>query len=53
MNNTEPNPEIAAEKARAALSALEAAWAYFTPEPWPFRPEPDPAEDLFQSYAAA
>lgn len=54
MSMIEPNPETAiAEPARAALAALEQAWAYYTPQPLPARPDPDPAQELFQYHDAA
>jgi len=54
MSNTVKHPETdAVQNARAALRALDEAWAYYTPEPLPDHAEADPAQDLFQYHAAA
>jgi len=50
MSKTDRTPETAAQ---TALKTLDEAWAYFTPQPLPLRPEPDLAQDLFQYHAAA
>lgn len=54
MNRTTQPREIDAQKAQAALQALNEAWAYYTPEPLPVEAEhvADQAE-IFHYHNAA
>lgn len=54
MDRTAETTDItAAQKARAALQALEDAWAYFTPTPKPAVAEAAPEQEPFQYHNAA
>lgn len=54
MNAIVEKSELAAaQKAQAALNALNEAWAYYTPQPKPVVAEADPVQEPFQYHNAA